>query len=44
MLGVLQSRNLLKRLRPSVVVGFGGYPSVPPILAARLEPHPHRRP
>jgi UDP-N-acetylglucosamine--N-acetylmuramyl-(pentapeptide) pyrophosphoryl-undecaprenol N-acetylglucosamine transferase len=35
MLGVLQSRNLLKRLKPSVAVGFGGYPSVPPILAAQ---------
>jgi UDP-N-acetylglucosamine--N-acetylmuramyl-(pentapeptide) pyrophosphoryl-undecaprenol N-acetylglucosamine transferase len=35
MLGVMQSRNLLKRLRPAVAVGFGGYPSVPPILAAQ---------
>ena len=35
MLGFLQSRSLLKRLRPSVAVGFGGYPSVPPILAAQ---------
>src|SRR5215475_2606143 len=35
MLGVLQSRNLLKRLRPLVAVGFGGYPSVPPILVAQ---------
>lgn len=35
MLGVLQSRSLLKRLKPSVAVGFGGYPSVPPILAAQ---------
>jgi UDP-N-acetylglucosamine--N-acetylmuramyl-(pentapeptide) pyrophosphoryl-undecaprenol N-acetylglucosamine transferase len=34
-LGVLQSRRLLKRLRPSVAVGFGGYPSVPPLLAAQ---------
>ena len=34
-LGVLQSRKLLKRLRPSVAVGFGGYPSVPPLLAAQ---------
>jgi len=34
-LGVLQSRNLLKRLRPLVAVGFGGYPSVPPILVAQ---------
>jgi UDP-N-acetylglucosamine--N-acetylmuramyl-(pentapeptide) pyrophosphoryl-undecaprenol N-acetylglucosamine transferase len=35
MLGVWQSRNLLKRLRPRVAVGFGGYPSLPPILAAQ---------
>jgi UDP-N-acetylglucosamine--N-acetylmuramyl-(pentapeptide) pyrophosphoryl-undecaprenol N-acetylglucosamine transferase len=34
--GVLQSRRLLKRLRPSIVVGFGGYPTVPPLIAARL--------
>jgi UDP-N-acetylglucosamine--N-acetylmuramyl-(pentapeptide) pyrophosphoryl-undecaprenol N-acetylglucosamine transferase len=31
----VQSRRLLKRLRPSVAVGFGGYPSLPPILAAQ---------
>ena len=34
--GVLQSRKLLKRFRPAVVVGFGGYPTVPPAVAARL--------
>lgn len=34
-LGVLQSRRLLHRLDPAVVVGFGGYPSVPPLLAAQ---------
>lgn len=34
-LGYLQSRGLIKRLRPSVAVGFGGYPSVPPLLAAQ---------
>lgn len=34
-LGVLQSRRLLQRLDPAVVVGFGGYPSVPPLLAAQ---------
>jgi UDP-N-acetylglucosamine--N-acetylmuramyl-(pentapeptide) pyrophosphoryl-undecaprenol N-acetylglucosamine transferase len=27
---------LLKRLRPAAVVGFGGYPTVPPVLAATL--------
>jgi UDP-N-acetylglucosamine--N-acetylmuramyl-(pentapeptide) pyrophosphoryl-undecaprenol N-acetylglucosamine transferase len=34
--GVFHSRSLLKRLRPGVVVGFGGYPTVPPVVAARL--------
>ncbi len=34
-LGVAQSWWLMLRLRPAVVVGFGGYPSVPPLLAAR---------
>ncbi len=33
-LGALQSRRLLRRLTPSVVVGFGGYTSVPALLAA----------
>lgn len=32
--GTLQARQLLKRLKPSVVVGFGGYASVPTMLAA----------
>jgi UDP-N-acetylglucosamine--N-acetylmuramyl-(pentapeptide) pyrophosphoryl-undecaprenol N-acetylglucosamine transferase len=34
--GVLQSRKLLKRIKPAIVVGFGGYPTVPPVIAARL--------
>jgi UDP-N-acetylglucosamine--N-acetylmuramyl-(pentapeptide) pyrophosphoryl-undecaprenol N-acetylglucosamine transferase len=33
-LGSLQSWRLLGRISPSVVVGFGGYPTVPPVLAA----------
>src|SRR5205085_6231005 len=28
--------NLVRRLKPSAVIGFGGYPTVPPLLAARL--------
>ena len=32
--GTLQARKLLKNLKPSVVVGFGGYASVPTMLAA----------
>lgn len=33
--GMVQARRLLQGLRPSAVVGFGGYPCVPPLLAAR---------
>jgi UDP-N-acetylglucosamine--N-acetylmuramyl-(pentapeptide) pyrophosphoryl-undecaprenol N-acetylglucosamine transferase len=32
--GTWQARGLLKRLGAAAVVGFGGYPSVPPLLAA----------
>lgn len=32
--GYFQARKLLKSMRPAVVVGFGGYPSVPTMLAA----------
>jgi len=32
--GVLQARRLLLRLKPAVVVGFGGYPSIPTMAAA----------
>jgi UDP-N-acetylglucosamine--N-acetylmuramyl-(pentapeptide) pyrophosphoryl-undecaprenol N-acetylglucosamine transferase len=33
-LGFLQSIFILIRIRPAVVVGFGGYPSIPPLVAA----------
>ena len=33
--GTAQARAAFARLRPSVVVGFGGYPSLPSLLAAR---------
>lgn len=33
-LGLLQARRLLKTLAPRAVVGFGGYASVPTVLAA----------
>ncbi len=33
-LGTWEARRLLARLRPVCVVGFGGYPSVPTMLAA----------
>jgi len=32
--GTLAAGRLLKRLKPSAVVGFGGYPSLPTMLAA----------
>ena len=34
--GVVSSLALIRRLRPRVVVGFGGYPTVPPLFAASL--------
>jgi UDP-N-acetylglucosamine--N-acetylmuramyl-(pentapeptide) pyrophosphoryl-undecaprenol N-acetylglucosamine transferase len=33
-LGMVQARRLLRRLAPAAVIGFGGYPSVPTMLAA----------
>jgi UDP-N-acetylglucosamine--N-acetylmuramyl-(pentapeptide) pyrophosphoryl-undecaprenol N-acetylglucosamine transferase len=33
--GTLRARSLLKTLDAAAIVGFGGYPSVPPVLAAR---------
>ncbi len=35
-LGGLEARKLLRKLAPSVVVGFGGYPSIPTVFAASL--------
>ena len=32
--GAVQARRLLRRLAPQAVIGFGGYPSVPTMLAA----------
>ena len=32
--GLLQAWRLIGRLRPAAVIGFGGYPSIPPVLAA----------
>ncbi len=32
--GTFEARRLIKRIRPLALVGFGGYPSVPPVLAA----------
>ena len=33
-LGIVEARRLLRALAPAAVVGFGGYPSVPTMLAA----------
>jgi UDP-N-acetylglucosamine--N-acetylmuramyl-(pentapeptide) pyrophosphoryl-undecaprenol N-acetylglucosamine transferase len=34
--GTAVAYNLMRRLKPSAVVGFGGYPTLPPLLAAKL--------
>src|ERR1700686_2936032 len=34
--GTAVSLNLMRRLKPAAVVGFGGYPTLPPLLAAWL--------
>ena len=34
--GTFQARAILARLRPAAIVGFGGYPSVAPVIASRL--------
>ncbi len=34
--GTLAAYAKLRRIRPTVVVGFGGYPTVPPVVAAAL--------
>jgi UDP-N-acetylglucosamine--N-acetylmuramyl-(pentapeptide) pyrophosphoryl-undecaprenol N-acetylglucosamine transferase len=38
--GILQARSALRELDPSVVVGFGGYPSVPAVAAGILARRP----
>ncbi|WP_426014178.1 undecaprenyldiphospho-muramoylpentapeptide beta-N-acetylglucosaminyltransferase [Caulobacter sp. DWR2-3-1b2] len=38
--GVLQAKAAFKRLNPAVVVGFGGYPALPALLAAVTEGRP----
>ena len=38
--GVVQARRALKRLDAAVVVGFGGYPSAPALLAALSQRRP----
>ena len=36
MSGVMRARSLFKQQQPAVVVGFGGYPSLPPLWAATM--------
>jgi UDP-N-acetylglucosamine--N-acetylmuramyl-(pentapeptide) pyrophosphoryl-undecaprenol N-acetylglucosamine transferase len=35
-IGTVQALRLLARIKPSAVIGFGGYPTVPPVWAATL--------
>lgn len=35
-LGLFQAQKLLRRVKPDVIVGFGGYPSVPAVLAGQM--------
>lgn len=39
-MGIIQSLRLLDRLKPAVVVGFGGYPSFPAVFAAQRKKIP----
>ena len=34
--GVMRSLSVLRGMRPACVVGFGGYPTVPPLVAASM--------
>ena len=38
--GMGQAQKAFKRLNPAVVIGFGGYPSLPALLAAKLQGRP----
>ena len=35
-LGMTKAWNVLRRIKPAVVVGFGGYPTLPPLFAAGM--------
>ncbi|ABE62104.1 UDP-N-acetylglucosamine--N-acetylmuramyl-(pentapeptide) pyrophosphoryl-undecaprenol N-acetylglucosamine transferase [Nitrobacter hamburgensis X14] len=35
--GTVVALNLMRRLKPAAVIGFGGYPTLPPLIAARLK-------
>ncbi|UZE48532.1 undecaprenyldiphospho-muramoylpentapeptide beta-N-acetylglucosaminyltransferase [Rhodopseudomonas sp. P2A-2r] len=34
--GTAMALNLMRRVKPAAVIGFGGYPTLPPLFAARL--------
>jgi UDP-N-acetylglucosamine--N-acetylmuramyl-(pentapeptide) pyrophosphoryl-undecaprenol N-acetylglucosamine transferase len=34
--GVVVALKLMRKLKPAAVVGFGGYPTLPPLLAAKI--------
>ncbi|MCK5550464.1 MAG: glycosyltransferase, partial [Hyphomicrobiaceae bacterium] len=34
--GIVRARALLREVKPSVIIGFGGYPTVPPLIAASM--------
>ncbi|MDQ0315314.1 undecaprenyldiphospho-muramoylpentapeptide beta-N-acetylglucosaminyltransferase [Amorphus orientalis] len=34
--GFVRAARLIRRIKPDAVVGFGGYPTLPPVLAARM--------
>ncbi|WFE91645.1 undecaprenyldiphospho-muramoylpentapeptide beta-N-acetylglucosaminyltransferase [Roseibium porphyridii] len=38
--GTLQARSVIRTLKPDVVAGFGGYPTFPPMFAARMTETP----
>jgi UDP-N-acetylglucosamine--N-acetylmuramyl-(pentapeptide) pyrophosphoryl-undecaprenol N-acetylglucosamine transferase len=39
-IGAVQALRLIGRIKPAAVVGFGGYPTIPPVLAATLRKIP----
>jgi len=39
-LGILKANRLVKKLKPALVIGFGGYPSVPAVYAAQRQKIP----
>lgn len=39
-IGLFKARNLVSKLKPSLIVGFGGYPSVPAVWAGQAKKIP----